>query len=446
MNYLSTQGYKGARDFFPEDKQLQDYVFSKWRMVMRRYGYQEYGAPLLEPLEVYSAKSGDELANQQTYAFKDRGDRKVAIRPEMTPSVSRMIAARRHETPYPARWFSIAEFMRYERPQKGREREFWQLNADIFGAESARADAEIIQMGYACLAELGAKPDMFTIKVNDRQLVDAIMQEYLELDTVQAQLMMKLFDRKTKVSHEDFRDEAIKIFGDKAASKGLRKIAALISAQSIDELPEQIRSRAGRVQDVLDILAESKITNVRFDASLMRGLDYYSGIVFEFFDNHPENNRALFGGGRYDGLVGLFGAEPLSAVGFAPGYTMTEVFLQTHGLLPEFTSATDVYIAVLDPKVEKSAAALARQLRAEGVNAELDVTGRKVDKQLKTALKKNIEHIIFVGENEQKEKIYPLKNLKNNSEQKLSAERIISVLRDNRRTNTKTEDDEIFAV
>ena len=446
MNYLSTQGYKGSRDFFPEDKQLQDYVFSKWRMVMRRYGYQEYGAPLLEPLEVYSAKSGDELANQQTYAFKDRGDRKVAIRPEMTPSVSRMIAARRHETPYPARWFSIAEFMRYERPQKGREREFWQLNADIFGAESARADAEIIQMGHACLAELGAKPDMFTVKVNDRQLVDAIMQDYLELDTVQAQLMMKLFDRKTKVSHEDFRDEAIKIFGDKAASKGLRKIAALISAQSIDELPEQIRARAGRVQDILDILAESKITNVRFDATLMRGLDYYSGIVFEFFDTHPENNRSLFGGGRYDGLVGLFGAEPLSAVGFAPGYTMTEVFLQTHGLLPEFTSATDVYIAVLDPKVEKSAAALARQLRAEGVNAELDVTGRKVDKQLKTALKKNIEHIIFVGENEQKEKIYPLKNLKNNSEQKLSAERIISVLRDNRRTSTKTEDDEIFVV
>ena len=175
MATLSPLPYKGTRDYYPEDKRVQNYIFATWRAVVERYGYQEYGAPLLEPLEVYAAKSGQELAGEQTYTFTDRGDRVVAIRPEMTPSISRMVAARRQELAYPARLYSIANFMRYERPQRGREREFWQLNADIFGVEGAAADAEIITIAYEVMKAFGATDDMFVIKMNNRRLIDYMM-------------------------------------------------------------------------------------------------------------------------------------------------------------------------------------------------------------------------------------------------------------------------------
>ena len=174
MSSLSTQSYKGSRDYFPEEKRLQNYIFNVWRKTVESFGYEEYGAPLLEPMDIYLAKSGQELAGEQTYAFEDRGGRKVTIRPEMTPSISRMVAARRHEFAVPARLYSIANFMRYERPQRGREREFWQLNADLFGVDGPMADAEIIEMSYRSVLNFGARPDMFTVRVNNRQLVNQL--------------------------------------------------------------------------------------------------------------------------------------------------------------------------------------------------------------------------------------------------------------------------------
>lgn len=163
MSLLSNQPYKGTRDWYPEDKRVQNYIFAQWKRTAEKFGYEEYGAPLLEPIEVYAAKSGQELVGEQTYRFVDRGDREVAIRPEMTPTISRMVAARRQELAYPARLFSIANFMRYERPQKGREREFWQLNVDIFGADTIYADAEIISFGATLMKEFGASDEMFKI-------------------------------------------------------------------------------------------------------------------------------------------------------------------------------------------------------------------------------------------------------------------------------------------
>lgn len=444
MSQLSSEPYKGTRDFYPEDMRIRDYIFGVWRRVVRRYGFEAYDAPLLEPIEVYAAKSGSELVNEQTYQFVDRGDRHVAIRPEMTPSVSRMVAARRQEVAYPARWYSIAQFMRYERPQRGREREFWQLNVDIFGAEGPRSEAEIISLGNELLRAFGAKPEMYAIRVNNRKLINYMMAHYLGLDTVQAQLMVKLFDRQSKISNDDFRDQAIEILGDDAEN-GLQKIARLLSAKSMADLPDSIRDSAAvqEVQELFSELERSGVSNAVFDITLMRGLDYYTGTVFEFFDNHPDNNRSLFGGGRYDGLVGLFGAEPLSAVGMAPGYTMTELFLRTHNLLPELTSSTDAYIVVLGG-AESGAADLANRLRAEGINIELDLTARKVDKQLKTAIKKAIPYILFVGENELSTELYSLKDVTSGDEQKVAFERIVTTLRDRRRKNTV--DDDVFDI
>ena len=443
MSTLSSQPYKGTRDYYPAEKRIQNYIFAHWRRVAMSFGYEEYGAPMLEPLEVYAAKSGQELASEQTYAFTDRGSRMVAIRPEMTPSVSRMVAARRQEMAYPARLFSIANFMRYERPQRGREREFWQLNVDIFGVEGPVPESEIIAMGTEFLKTFGATDDMYTIKINNRKLINFMMAQYLGLDTVQAQLMIKLFDRKNKISNEDFRDQAIDIFGEETAASGLSKIAALLTAKNMSELPEEIRDSAAvkEVQELFTLLEAAGVKNAVFDITLMRGLDYYTGTVFEFFDSHPDNNRSLFGGGRYDGLVGLFGAEQISAVGMAPGLTMTELFLQTHDLLPKLPSTTDTYIVVLGEDTLAGAMKLATALRAEGVNTEIDTTGRKLDKQIKTAVKKDIPFIIFVGEEELKSEVYSFKDTASSEEQKLSFERIVTTVKDRRRVHNDDLDD-----
>lgn len=445
MSSLTTSPYKGTRDYYPADKRLQNYVFSTWAKTARRFGYEEYAAPLVEPLEIYTAKSGQELAGEQTYRFVDRGDREVVIRPEMTPSVSRMVAAKRQELAMPARLFSIANFMRYERPQRGREREFWQLNVDIFGAEGIQAEAEILTLGFETMKAFGATPGMYVIKINNRTIIDVMMREYLGLDPIQVPLMVKLFDRKAKITNEAFRDQAIEIFGLPAAKEGLGKIARLLVAKGIDELPEEILSHPSveKLRDLFATLERRGITNASFDITLMRGFDYYTGTVFEFFDAHPENNRAMFGGGRYDGLVGLFGAEPLSAVGMAPGLSTIELFLESHGLLPSLASATEVYMAVLGESSLEGAQLLAGRLRDEGVNVELDFSGRKIDRQIKTAVKKQVPYVVFVGEAELKDHAYNLKDVQTGQEQKLSFERLVTRVKDRRRKRSD-DTDELF--
>ena len=233
MSSLSSEPYKGARDWYPADMRIRSYVVAVWAKGARSYGYEAYDTPLLEPIDVYAAKSGQELVSEQTYQFVDRGERRVAIRPEMTPSVSRMIAARSQETALPARWYSIAQFMRYERPQRGREREFWQLNCDIFGADGIAAEAEVIGMGRDIMTAFGAKDDMYTIRINNRKIIDFMMAHYLQLDAVQAQPMMKLFDRKNKIPPETFRDQAIDIFGAEQAPAGLRRICLLYTSRCV---------------------------------------------------------------------------------------------------------------------------------------------------------------------------------------------------------------------
>jgi len=427
MTTLSSLPYKGTRDFYPEDKRIQNYIFSIWRKVSESYGYEEYGAPILEPLEIFAAKSGQELANEQTYSFIDRGGRTVAIRPEMTPTISRMVAAKRQELAYPARLYSIANFMRYERPQRGREREFWQLNVDIFGDDGVSAEAEIITLSDTIMKETGAKPEDYVIKINNRKLINFMMAQYLGLDAVQAQFMIKLLDRKDKISQQDFIDQATEVFGE-LAEVGLPKVEALLNATSMADLPVEIRDSAAvtEVQELFTLLERAEVKSLVFDITLMRGFDYYTGMVFEVFDTNPENNRALFGGGRYDGLVGLFGSEPISAVGVAPGGTTFLNFLELHNLIPQLTSTTDVYISVLGDSV-REATKFANECREKDINVELDMSGRKLDRQIKNVLKKNIPYILFLGEEEIKTGIYTLKNVAKSKEYKLKFDKIVEL-------------------
>lgn len=426
---LSTDSYKGTRDFYPEEKFLFNYITQNWQQTSRQFGFLEYGTPILEPIEIYLAKSGEELASQQTYTFTDRGNRQVAIRPEMTPSVSRLVAKKRQELPYPIRLYSIANFMRYEKPQKGREREFWQLNADIFGDDSIFADTEIISLAHQILINLGAKQDMFDIKINDRGLINALTQDFLQLNAEDSYRLIKLIDQQQKLPAKVFSEKLAIIITDKTKSDQLIK---LLAENDFDNLPKKLQQTESyqNLTKILNLLKQQGITNARFDISLMRGLDYYTGTVFEVFDTHPDNNRSLFGGGRYDGLVGLFGAEPISAVGVAPGASTCLEFVKIHDLAPNYQTNTQAIILPID-NTESECQLLAQKLRSHNLNIEIDFSQHKINKKIKSALKKQVNYLIFVGQDEIKSQQFKLKNLTNKTEQVATLEQIINILKKN---------------
>lgn len=429
MSKLSTQPYKGARDFYPEDKRLQNYLFSVWKRVAERFGYEEYLPPILEPIELYKSKTSDEIVNEQTYSITDRGGRNVVIRPELTPSVSRMVAARRQELPYPIRWYVIPECWRYERPQRGRNRQFWQLNADIFGVDTVDADLEIIGLADAMMKEFGGTEEMYEIKINSRKLINLIMSQYLELDAVQAKQMISLFDKKNKMDSETFMLQALEIFSAEQKKSGEAKMSALLNTQSLADLPDELKSSQAvkEVQILFTLLGEHGVTSATFDISLMRGFDYYTDIVFEVFDKAPENNRALFGGGRYDGLVASFGVEPIGTVGFGMGDATIENFLEVHKLLPALAPATQVYVVTIG-EVLKEAQAVVAQLREMGINVAVDITPRKPEKQVKAALKLGVPYLLFVGEDEIKNRSYILRKVENQEEETLDVQAIVEKL------------------
>ncbi len=431
---LSTQPYKGARDFYPEDKRLQKYILNTWRKAVERFGYEEYDAPMLESMELYKAKSGEEIVSEQTYSFTDRGGREVVIRPEMTPTVSRMIAGRRQELAYPARWYSIPNLWRYERAQRGRLREHWQLNVDMFGVEGIEAEHEIILIADQLLQEFGAKRSMYTININSRELMNFIMNDYLGLNEVQSYTLSKLIDRMHKMPRAEFVSSADAMLAPSQKEDGTsEKLFAVLEVKRLSDLPEQVLASAPALQLVtlLNLLEDSSITNAVFDITIMRGFDYYTGIVFEVTDTDPENNRSMAGGGRYNGLVGLFGVDPVPTIGFGVGDVTFANFLESHDLLPKLSSETEVY-AVLVGDVYPQAQKLLSTLRTEGLTIAVDASDRKVDKKIKNAVKNNIRYALFIGEEELTEGRYNLKDLTSEQEQTLSPERIISTVLDSR--------------
>ena len=424
---LSTQPYKGARDFYPKDKWVQNYIFSKWREVVEKFGYEEYDAPLIESTDLYSAKSGEEIVDQQTYRFEDRGGRDVSIRPEMTPTVARMVAGQRQELAYPLRWYSIPNLWRYERPQKGRLREHWQLNVDIFGVKTIDAELELIMIADQIMKAFGATQNMFKIKINSRKLTVLIMADYLELDAEGTQAMIKLLDKKDKLDQDKFREQAMQIFPENKKESLMDRLDNIINAKSLGDLPDLVRESQAmkHIQILFTHLKENNITNATFDVTLMRGFDYYTDIVFEVFDNHPDNSRSLFGGGRYDGLVGMFGVDPLPTVGFGLGDVRFLDFLEAHELMPDINSTTNIYIVTIG-QVLRQSQGIANILRSSGINVAVDIIAdNKVDKQIKNADKKNIPYVLFVGERELNEEKFNLKNLKTGQEDKLSLSEII---------------------
>lgn len=429
---LSTKPYKGARDFYPEDKRMQKYIFGVMRLVVERYGYEEYDAPILEPTELFASKTSDEIVNEQTYTFTDRGDRSVTIRTEMTPSVSRMVAGKRQELAYPVRWYSIPNMWRYERPQRGRLREFWQLNVDVFGIDNLSAEHEMILISNDIMNAFGAKPSMFKIKVNSRKLINAYLLDVLGLDDTQALTMIRLIDRKDKISRAEFVGQADAIFSpSQRDGGGSDRLFEFLESKTLEELPDsdKLTSFVSEIKQLMNLLENSGVTNAVFDPSLMRGFDYYNDIVFEVFDTNPDNNRAMFGGGRYDGLVGLFGVEPVPTVGFGMGDVTLQNFLESHKLLPDLRTETELIVISLGEAYEGSAK-VASELRQMGLNVAVDSTRRKIDKQIKSAAKSPVRYVLFVGEKEVSSQQFVLKDLETGKDEQLSLQRVVSKIKD----------------
>lgn len=401
---LSLEPYKGTRDFYPKDQFIQNYIFGVWRRVAQKYGYLEYGASIIEETDLYRAKTGEEIVNEQTYSFTDRGGRDVTIRPEMTPTVARMVAQKRKELTFPLRWFSIPNLFRYERPQRGRLREHWQLNCDIFGIDGIEADVEIISLACDVMKEFGAKDENFVIRLNNRQALSEMFQS-MGLSEEKISSFRRLLDKKDKI--DDFNDQTKAILG-KPFNPG----------DAADKISLEVMER----------LKANGINNVKFDPYLVRGFDYYTGTVFEMYDTNPKNPRALFGGGRYDDLVSIFGVEKVSGVGFGWGDVTTRDFLETYNLLPEYKSPVDLYICHLEGFLEH-AEKLASDLRKQGVNVAVDLTDRKVSAQVKTADKEFIPFIVVVGEEEVKSEKFKVKSLKESKEYTVNAKEIINIIK-----------------
>ncbi len=410
---LSTDSYKGVRDFYPEDQAIQQYIFGKWSKVAERFGYNRYDASILEPTELYHAKSGEELVNEQTYSFIDRGDREVTLRPEMTPTVARMIAAKKRDLGFPARWYSIPNLFRYERPQRGRLREHWQLNVDVFGISSVEADIEIISMADALLKEFGASASDFTIKISSRKLLNALFSSWYELNDEQSMRMQKLIDKKAKISPEDFDTEAEKIVGK--AFKFLNLGKKSNEYEEAMAIPN-IREVKQELDTVIETLKKRGIHNISYDETLIRGFDYYTGIVFEVFDTDPKNNRSLFGGGRYDELLKIFGDEKIPAVGFGYGDVTMKEFLEIHNLLPKYISSTEIMICVMDNEFNDSADKTAEGLRSAGINVAVNYSEKKIGDQIKSANKQSIPYIIVVGPVEAEGNAFNIKRLSDGTE------------------------------
>ncbi len=397
---LSTDSYKGVRDFYPEDQAFLNYFFDTCSNFVEKVGYVEYHASILEPSELYKAKGAEnaEMVNEQTYTFTDRGEREVTLRPEMTPTVARMVAAKRRELGFPLRYYSIPNLFRYERPQRGRLREHWQLNVDLFGSRSSYADAEIIGVAYGIMRAFGASEADFVIRLGSRTFLNSIIAEAGLTDESGKQLLA-LLDRRAKMPTDEF-DAALEKLGiskDKLTGEAPAEIATMIKE-----------------------FKDSGINNIVFDPSVVRGFAYYSGIVFEVFDTHPDNNRSMFGGGRYDNLTAMFDDEPVPGVGFGMGDATMHNFLEVRGLLPTYVSPTKVYIAIASADLAYQAQSFAGELRKAGVNVAIDFGEKKLGDQIKTAAKHSIPYVLVLGEDELASGQFTVRNLESGEETKLS--------------------------
>ncbi|WP_019856313.1 histidine--tRNA ligase [Actinopolyspora mortivallis] len=391
-DYLPTEPYRGTRDFLPAEMSTRQQVFHRLYEVIESFGYQRYDGPQLEPVEIYEAKSSQEIVEQQLYTLTDQGGRRLALRPEMTPSVARIIAGNMGGLTFPVRWYSHPNCHRYERPQKGRVREHWQINVDLFGSTSSAVEVEFVELVHAMMGALGASRDMYRIRMSDRVLLDGIFREILGLDDEQARATAGLIDRWEKSTWEQLSTDA---HAAGLSDKQFERLGEVVTAGEgvLDMLSEQTRARS----KLIEVLNTEARELIEVDPLIVRGFDYYTSTVFEVFDTNPENRRSLFGGGRYDNLVGLYSPKEVSGFGFGMGDVTLFDFLRTHGLLPEPDNRVDVVVLPTEDGLFDAARQAASRLRAAGLRTTTPLEVRKLGKEIGRADKAGARAVVIVG-------------------------------------------------
>ncbi|MDP3837001.1 MAG: histidine--tRNA ligase [bacterium] len=413
---LSNQEPKGTSDWLPSEFAIRNYIFSTWRSVCRSYGFEEYLTPLVESAEIYRAKSGEDVGGKELVTFTDLGGRELCIRPEMTPSVTRLVSKVYTSSPKPLKYFSIANFMRNEKPQRGRNREFWQLNCDIFGSASLGSDLEILQLSLDVMRAFKAPEESYVLRLNSRRLLDNLLPIF-GLQGERAPVF-RILDKFSKLSRDEFERRLIEVGADAASAK---QVSAFMAGESDDVFAaailksEELKAAKQEIDFVINQLQALGYTQVKFDPTLIRGFDYYDGLVFEVFDNHVDNRRALFGGGRYNGLAEIFGSESFPAVGVAPGDETTRLFLESWGLLPKIEDER-YYLPLLDSSLLADTQRLAIALRAEGKQVLFAFEPQRPGKALEFANKQGIKNVVIFGSEEKAKGEYKLKDMEKGSE------------------------------
>jgi histidyl-tRNA synthetase len=422
MSNSNFQALPGFRDFYPDDLAIRTHIMSAWREVARRYGFQEYDGPPLEPLELYTEKSGPEIV-KQLYDFRDKGDRHVALRPEMTPTLARMAGARAGGMRKPIKWFSLPQLFRYERAQRGRLREHFQLNFDILGEEDVAADAELLAAAIDILRVLGLTADDFVARISDRRLLRALL---LHAGTPEDQLIL-VYNIVDKLERDPREVIAKRLTGEAGLTdEASERVLDIFRYTDFDAVRQAYGSTEGvgpeieRMGQFFGALGAMGLGDyVRFDLSIVRGLAYYTGIVFELFDTRGEL-RAICGGGRYDNLLKQIAGVDLPALGFGMGDVVLKELLTDRGLLPSTRQSVDYYLIAVTPEQRDDMLALAHRLRETGASVEYGLKQQGIGKQFKNASAVGARRTVVLGPDELAEGVVVVKEMETGQESRVS--------------------------
>jgi len=427
------QTLPGFREFYPDALMRRNHIFRLWRQTATSFGFNEYDAPVLEPLELYKTKSGEEI-EQQLFSFTDKGGREVALRPEMTPTVCRLVGEKAATLKRPIKWFSIAEFYRYERMQKGRGRCFFQFNADIFGEPGPEAETELISLLIQCLCSFGLGEQDFYVRLSDRNLWFYYL-EALGLDEPRIRAILGAVDKYEKIGEDAFKAYA-EAFGPlpediKAKVLDFLKIRSLETLEQVlaPLSTEKLVKRLADWRKLTGNLAAMGLARfIEVDLGVVRGLAYYTGFVFEAFDRKGDL-RALAGGGRYDNLVGKLGYAELPAVGFAIGDMTVALLLEQRGLSPNYIQAPDIYCVLGGEKERLSAFADIHALRAAGYRVEYPLKDLAFGKQFKAATESGARLALIYGGDEVAKGVVKIRNLGDRSEREVPVSHLLAEVR-----------------
>ncbi len=419
---FSKEPVRGMDDYYPSDLREINWIIETIRDVIERYGYEEFASPLIEPVEIFAAKSSDELVNEQSFIVEKKEGERLILIPELTPSLARMVAKKSQELKKPIRWFSVPTCFRYERPQRGRRRAFFQPNVDILGEESLYADLEIFNIIVDIFLEFGATAEQFQIFYNSRRFMDSVCKYILKISEDKLPLVFKVLDKSDKMEDNEFEKYVIDAFQDEFIIQSILKLKDAKSIKELlnkfDNISDDFYKSEGYLEIVNfnQLLKEVNLSNYcTFSSGTVRGLDYYTGIIYEVFDTGKENLRSIFGGGRYDDLLSLFSDEKITGTGFGMGIYTLSLFLKTYNLIPEEIKEKDysdtIYITSINEDMSTYAFELARVIRDEDFPCIIDYRFKNLKNQLSKANELGINIVLIIGSEELAERTVTIRNM-----------------------------------